>query len=398
MSVRHARARRAAAPAALALGLLALAIPVGASAAPGGGPGGAPGPAPGAGSCSLARSTITATTRTHAGLTNDFTTYADSGVGWTGADSTYSERMSGGRDVWIFSDTFLGPVDADGGRPQTAPFLNNSFVVRERNGRMSTVTGHDAQGEPVSLVTPPPEGGWYWFGDGVVNQRGDLEVAALQYWYGGGGMWDFGWDSTHVATFDRDTLELRSLDPMPSASGVQWSSWIETRGAYTYVYGVEDGGLSKYMHVARVRGQGLTGAWEFWDGTGWSATETDTVRVMEGVANEYSVTRFRDGYLLLTQDTRELFSRNVTAYVACSPAGPFTEVGTVLEMPEVGALGTYGDGNIFAYNAHEHPELRRGNTLVVSYNVNSFDSSDLYEDVTIYRPRFVEVALDVRPR
>jgi hypothetical protein len=28
---------------------------------------------------------------------------------WTGTDSTYSAPLPGGRDLWIFSDTFLAP-------------------------------------------------------------------------------------------------------------------------------------------------------------------------------------------------------------------------------------------------------------------------------------------------
>jgi hypothetical protein len=46
---------------------------------------------------------------------------------------------------------------------------------------------------------------------------------------------------------------------------------------------------------------------------------------------------------------------------------------------------------VFTYNAHEHPELRRGDRLLVTYNVNSFDFADDLRDVSIYRPRFVEV-------
>src|SRR6266516_1564947 len=55
---------------------------------------------------------------------------------WTGADSTYSVRLPGGSEAWLFSDTFLGTVNADGSRPPvieeggTTPFVNNSFVVQ----------------------------------------------------------------------------------------------------------------------------------------------------------------------------------------------------------------------------------------------------------------------------
>ncbi len=56
---------------------------------------------------------------------------------------------------------------------------------------------------------------------------------------------------------------------------MQWSAWLLRDRGYTYVYGVEDLGASKYQHVARVRGDDLTAKpWEYWTGTGWSADET----------------------------------------------------------------------------------------------------------------------------
>ncbi|TDE96072.1 DUF4185 domain-containing protein [Occultella glacieicola] len=392
-AVRARTGRRGpAATAAVGLGLSALllgALPAQADGGPGGG---------GDAGCSLDRVAIDPSAQVHEGLTDAFTTYGDSGEGWTGGDSTYSVPLDGRRTAWIFSDTFLGPVNPDGSRPESTPFLNNSFVIEDR-GALSTASGGTPEA-PESLIPPPPEGGgWYWVGDGATDGDGNLQLVALRFWYGGGGAFDFGWESNHLATFDSDTFERLDFVDLPSAAGVQWASWLQRDGRHTYIYGVEDLGASKYLHVARVVGRDLDGApWEYWDGTGWSATETDTARVMDGVANEYSVTPLRDGYLLITQDTHEIFSSKIEAYVSCSPTGPFTPLGTVYQMPEVGAAGSYGDPNIFAYNAHEHPELRtRGDRIVVTYNVNSFDSSDLYEDVTIYRPRFVEIDLGLRP-
>jgi hypothetical protein len=158
------------------------------------------------------------------------------------------------------------------------------------------------------------------------------------------------------------------------------------------VYGVEDLGDTKYMHLARVRGADLTGPWEFYAGDGtWSRNEADSARIMDGVANEYSVTRMGRAYMLITQDTTEKFNTNIVAYFSCSPQGPFTGKTTVYSTPETGANGSYGNPNVFTYNAHAHPELSRPGSLVVSYNVNSFVNTDHYKDVTIYRPRFVDL-------
>ncbi len=391
------RTRRRLVPALGALTLAAGLGLVGAGPALAGAPGQGQGPGSGGGpgECRLAGSSLTFTGAPEPDLTETFTTYADTAGEWTGADSTYSIPLKGNTILWVFSDTFLGEVAADGSRPLDSPFLNNSFVMQDRRGELSTITGPD----DTSLIPQPTDEpqGWYWVGDGLQTPRGDVQVVALRYWYGGGGLWDFGFDSNHLATFDRTTLQLTSLTSLPSETGVQWGSYVaeESTGRYTYVYGVDDQGLVKSMHVARVHGRDLTNHWEFWTGEGWSDEETDSVAFMSGVANEYSVSPYLDGYLLITQDTNELFSRNILAYTSGSPTGPFPPAGLVYEMPEVGAFGSYGNPNIFAYNAHEHPELRTRDTLLVTYNVNSFDSDELYEDASIYRPRFVEVEVDV---
>jgi len=81
-------------------------------------------------------------------LTTLFTTYGNDNTrhdDWTGADGTYSVRLPSGRELWVFSDTFLGQVNPDGSRPPvveeggTTVFINNSFAV-ERDGRLRTIT------------------------------------------------------------------------------------------------------------------------------------------------------------------------------------------------------------------------------------------------------------------
>ena len=336
-------------------------------------------------SCSAVSTNWTARTTPHAAPEELLNAYSNTGKGWTGADSTYSVALPGGRTAWIFSDTFLGPVNSDGSRPTTAPFINNSFVIQQGES-LKTVTGGTST-NPTALI-PPPSDGWYWVGAAQTSHAGrDLDVVALRFVKTGTGQWDWHWASNYLARFDSKTFKLESLTPLPSAANVQWSAWLLRDRGYTYIYGVEDLGASKYQHVARIRGDDLTAKpWEYWTGSGWSSDESASARVLEGVANEHSVTSFKDGYLLVTHDTKELFSKRVVGYFSCSPTGPWVKPVELYQTPETG-------GNIITYNSHEHPDLRRGNELLVSYNVNSLVSDDLYGDVSIYRPRFLAVTL-----
>ncbi|MFS8478269.1 MAG: DUF4185 domain-containing protein [Micromonosporaceae bacterium] len=324
----------------------------------------------------------------HAGLTTAFTAYGDSGQGWTGADSTYSLALPGARQLWMFSDTFLGTVEPDGSRASDTPIVNNTFVVR-RHGDMRTIHGGTAQA-PQAILSPTQPDSWYWLGGSYLG-AGAVNIMFLRFQRTGPGMWDWAWQENVLGRFRVDDLTLLGTYPMPSAAKIQWASWLDRHGAHTYVYGVEDHGLTKYMHVARVRGDDLRHPWEYFDGQGWSPHETDSARIMAGVANEYSVTRWRGRYLLVTHDTNTLFSNQILGYVSAAPTGPFTHPTLLYTTPETGALGSYGDPDVITYNSHEHPELRRGDRLIITYNVNSLDFDDVLADVTKYRPRFVEI-------
>ncbi|GAA1608212.1 hypothetical protein GCM10009733_000400 [Nonomuraea maheshkhaliensis] len=329
--------------------------------------------------------------RTDARLTALFTNYGNDNSrldDWTGADGTYSVKLPDGRELWVFSDTFLGRVNPDGSRPPVVEeggstvFLNNSFAV-ERNGRLSTIHAGTAA-KPVAVMPPRDQNHWYWAGDATLA-GGVVEVTYQEYERFGPGAWDWRWHRNVVARFAPGRLDRPvSVHDLPSGHGVAWASGVLRDGGHTYVYGVEDLGSPKYMHIARVQGQSLLGRWEYLkaDGT-WSQDQADSARVMDGVANEYSVSRIGSGYVLITHDTTEALSANIVAYSSCSPAGPFTGKQHVYTTPET-------SGNIFTYNAHAHPDVA-GDGLVVSYNVNSFVNTDHYRDVSIYRPRFLNV-------
>lgn len=310
---------------------------------------------------------------------------------WTGGDGTYSVPLPNGELLWIFSDTFLGRVNPDGSRSPVieeggdTPFLNNTFIVQDGD-ELSTITDGTPE-EPTAVMPPRDDDHWFWAGD--ANLAGGIVEATYQeYERFGPGAWDWRWHRNVVARFAPGRLQSPiSVHDLPSGNGVAWASAITSDGEHTYIYGVEDHGSPKYMHIARVEGRSLLGEWEYLtaDGT-WSSQETDSARIMDGVANEYSVTPVGDGYVLITQDTTEVLSPNIVAYRSCSPFGPFTDKQHVYTTPETA-------GNVFTGNAHAHPDIE-GDGLVVSYNVNTFVNTDHYDDVSIYRPRFITVTFE----
>ncbi|MFR9774073.1 sigma factor [Nocardia sp. SC052] len=337
--------------------------------------------------------------------------------GWTGGDSTYMRRLPDGRYVIMFSDTFLGRVQADGSRSLDTPFVSNSFVEIDHSGRARTILSETPDGQ-VRAVMPPHDGEFYWLGGSHVTSRntldvlflrftgdvrvvdtgGDFDAARIQTAMIPGGNGELVFKGNVLIRFDAGDLSRIDVTPMPSETSVHWASWMEfdARDDYTYIYGVEDEGAEKFMHIARVKGDDLRQPWQFLGDAGkWSPREADSVRVMSGVANEYSVSRLPDGhFLLVTQDTTFPYSADIMGYLADSPTGPFISPTLLYRATEPGPFGFYRDADTVVYNAHEQPDLRRGNQIVVTYNTNG-SVRGVFADTSKYRPNAVKIRFDI---
>ena len=185
-------------------------------------------------------------------LDTALTGYANSGAGWTGGDSTWSTPLPGDRELFAFSDTFLGPITPPS-RPTDAAFVHNSVVIRDARGHWSTIVG-GTPGHPAPLVAPADPAHWFWLG-AATDLDGALQVPLSEWTSTGPGPLDFGFVGSSLARFDGSDLRIPpSLTPLPRARHIQWGQWVQPEGAWTYVYGVESIGGAKYLHVARVAG------------------------------------------------------------------------------------------------------------------------------------------------
>ncbi|WP_433477598.1 DUF4185 domain-containing protein [Spirillospora sp. CA-142024] len=346
-------------------------------------------------------------------LNGKFTSYGNSNTlldDWTGADTTYSLKLSDGRIVYAYSDTFLGQVNANGSRPVvieeggTTPFINNSFVVQATGGALTTVHGGSAAA-PKAVMPPAQAAHWYWAGD--LTQSGSEVQQLYREYYDpdpdNGTGWDMKFKDNVLARFSTGNLATPTqVKAMPSASGTQWGSALLRDGGFTYIYGTEDyidpetQVNTKYLHIARVSGTDLRGTWEYRTASGWSDAETDSARLMSGVSNEFSVAKRGSHFIMVNQDANIAFGSEIDVLLSCAADGPFTGEQTVYQTPETGQFGSYGDPDIFTYNAHQHASLSSNGSLVISYNVNSLDATkgptnDNYRDVSIYRARYISL-------
>ncbi|HKS98483.1 MAG TPA: hypothetical protein VJT31_03045, partial [Rugosimonospora sp.] len=343
---------------------------------------------------------VPARVTTAAGLSALFTRYAaTTRDGWTGGDSTFSVRLPDGRTLWLFSDTFLGPLNRNGTRPTGAEMVNNTFVVQDGD-QLTTVYG-GTPAHPTAIMPPPGPDRWFWTGDGMLTGDGLVQVVFREYQRTGTGALSYGYQRSVVATFSPDHLNTpSSVDPLPSDSGVAWGAALlpasRSGDGYTYLYGVVNTGTGKAMRVARIYGSDLRhGTWQYRAACGWSTDERAATDVMTGVADEYSITPWQGRYLLVTVNGTG-WGSSIEMLSAPTPAGPFTGRTVLYRMPEPGPGGSYRDRYVIAYNAHG--QLTTNDTILISYNVNSLDGSvspagDVYRDASIYRPRFIQVHL-----
>src|SRR3569833_1456518 len=246
---------------------------------------------------------------------------------WSGADGTSSVPLPDGRTAWFFSDTYLGPVNADGSRENGVGFVRNSLVVQDGD-RLTTVAGD-------TPVRPPPGlPGWYWVGAGHVE--GGKLVEFYHRLNGSGAEWDFTEQSVALATFSLPGLRLESVRelpagwPPPGRTPIMWGSALHDQGPGTYVYGdrghLDQPDRPKWLTIARApRGRVADlGAWQYGTGAGWSADPAQAAELPTRVDTGFAITRAGAGYALVTRrPSADLGAGAVLAYLAGSPAGPF---------------------------------------------------------------------------
>ena len=318
--------------------------------------------------------------------------FARNCCGVTGADGFYSVPLPDGRVVWIFGDTFLGTVNADGSREKQSPiFIRNSMAIQD--GDSLTTLYQVIDGWESSFVIPPDavkgtvfseDSLWYWPGDGLV-ENGKLKVFMTGFYQAEEGNWGFKWVDATVATFSLPDMTLESIMPLdyPHEMEVHWGHAVcDNAPDYTYIYGAGD----KYPFVARAPKGNVTAPWEFFDGKGW-VDDSRKARPMVDIkgSEQFSVFKIGDKYVLMTQTGDFLYS----SLVSMTSDEPYTGWGNQKELYKPVPLSD--DKNLFAYNSVAHPFFTENGELLVSYCVNSFELEDVFQDASKYRPVFIRI-------
>ena len=312
-----------------------------------------------------------------------FYNYGDSSSGWTGGDATYSVPLPDGSILWLFSDTFVGPVK-NGYRPDMpmTKMINNCLVL-QRGDKLSTIMGGDHE-NPRSFLYPDGDT-WYWIGPGYFNGK-SIEIIASEFRKKGEGIFGFeelGLYAYEVDPWNFSTIRKKSL---PWIRGTSFYSWILEEGNFLYVYGVKDNS----MVLSRIRGKTIFSNFEFYSEGKWTDRIEDSTKILKNVSHSYSVMRYLDGFIILTINSDKENPGLIRIYLGKEPYGPFDKHFDLYRTPELSTYPNNSDYGIITYNALLHPELSTVNNLLVTYNVNGSGKLAL-NDVSVYRPRFLNV-------
>lgn len=348
--------------------------------------------------------------------------------GWFGGDGIFGIPMDGREFVpatdstvtlFTFGDTMIGHHDGETLLPEDFLMINNSVgILKGKEPDPDHMTYHwkeDGDYRAKALFTPNTPNSkphdYYWLGDGFVNTEGDGKLYVFAYPVREK-------DTTGIGGFNFEQVGVNLLqipkDGRPPYSehvqletpffdaGTQTSFgsaiYVNTESAgaphpdgYIYTYAVSNQGGGKGLLVARVLSKDFVrfDRWRFWNGRDWVESMEEAAVIAKDVSNEMSVSPLPDGKIVLTYQ-RFTMGPEVAIQIGESLVGPFGDPKIVYRTGENQNKETY-----FTYNAKAYPHLSRPGTLLVSYNVNSFDFwTDILKDPNLYRPRFLEVSLE----
>ena len=330
--------------------------------------------------------------------------FKQNGPGWTGADGSYSLLLPDGTNLWMWSDSYLGTVNATTRLRSNYIFTaHNSLTIQNQSTSTLTTIGYPPK--TSSYFVPTNKNDWFWVGDGLVVQTSPgvykIKIMLLE-WTG-----FFKLVGNSVATLSWPSLSIDSITPVAlSDTSIEWGSRIMQVGSTFYIYGLKDpGNDNKTPYLARTTSVNyLTNPakWQYWNATQnkWLSGQTNAT-ALSGVAAitpEYSVDQMKSStgtfYLMTGMDPQNppypLWDA-VTTWYSCSPQGPWSNKTTVYTTPEAGANGCK-TGTLVTYNPKAHPEFTDSNGILLTYNVNANTSSDLV-CANDYMPRFLRLTI-----
>lgn len=318
----------------------------------------------------------------------DYNNFLTRYEGWNGGDGCYSVLLPNGDILWTFQDSFFGHIGNNRARINNV-FVRNAAFIQQNMSLNQVIQLNPGEGNLSETWTKyagsADDVDWYWTGDSHIY-NGKLQVLMAHITKTGNGTWDFQQVSTDVGIFSLPDVKLETIVKDVNKSSVPYSSGLfDAPDGFTYMYGNENGYLTSFLRIARVKDGDLTSDWEYLTKNGW-AREPDDFYTLQNVTvpNVFE----KDGkYYLVSQEI--IFGREIYIWDAVSPIGPWKNKRTIYKIPQ-----KYTQPEFITYNSTIHTHLSKEGELVLSYNINPTDFWSNFNNqgsADRYRPYVVRI-------
>ncbi|MGH7131899.1 MAG: DUF4185 domain-containing protein [Phycisphaerales bacterium] len=371
--------------------------------------------------------------------------------GWTGGDIGATVELGNDRTLWLFGDSWVGPIQ-DGRHAEGTVMVRNAMAVHATprfgtgipptSDTVAFMWSRDSvQEQQPQWLGPadaprtfesPPDKTWYWpMSDGVVvpdkHGRDRLVLLAAVIGPSGAkdGMWDFrsvGGVFCTIDNFNEDPhlWKVRQADnPLAAVenrvdaarahvaptgllpAAIVYAPWSDLPKGERYTVHVfctrETASKDRQLILAKAPSATLeqTSTWNFWCADGWSSEPGEAQPLASGFPTEFTIRYLEiDGRgVWVAIHSEPMLGHHIQARTALRPEGPWSAPKNIYLVPEVEA-----DKRLITYAHKVHPQLSRRGELLASYIVNSSDFGQVMADASLYRPRFVRVPLSFLPK
>ncbi len=319
-------------------------------------------------------------------------------IGISGADGSISIDLGQGKSLFLWGDSFLGPIK-DNIRQQPSKFiLGNTATLMSKDSIRSLYSGNFDQPSSFIDVKEEEKGKyWYWPGDAIIYKE-KLLVFMAKYSKKANENGPFAFQYEGCDFLLLDPVNYNILDRSPFIAGsnpIHYGHAILRKDNVLYIYGskADNKNFRSELHVmrARIKGNRLEKL-EYWNGSNW-VKEADKSQAIKGinsmVSEQFSVREINGKIVLLNQDRYQIPGK-ILSYIADNFQGPFAQEKLLYQINEPDLKSD----SLFTYNAMFHPQIRRNNSLLVSYNVNTYSERLWWKKASVYRPRFIWIPID----
>jgi hypothetical protein len=310
---------------------------------------------------------------------------------WRGADGAATIELSGGRVLWLFSDTFIDQ-DGTGKRANSKTMIRNSIGVQDSSSLKSKLTYYfkGTRQKPDDYFKVSGEN-WFWAGHGILI-RDKLVIFLIEETStdSGPGFEAVGW---YIAIVDNPSdnpneWNIKYVKGSETFGVVVGSSAVLKDENHVYAFGVKEPATHETYLLRFDKNKLLNGnisELEWWIDNSWTDEvyeEPKSATLFIG-QTEFSVHYDKELDKYVQIQTYGFGRASIGYRLADELHGPWSESVLIYTPP-------LKEEKEFVYSANAHPELE-SDGLIITYNINNGDFGRLINNEEIYFPKIINL-------